>query len=841
MMEEWMMRVLTVSGQAAVIFAVLLAVRGAFTLGRVPKKYSYALWAILFIRLLLPVQLESGWGLMPGEGRLVRVAESMLDMGMSRGARSGRPGDVSGYLSGEEGSAWRQESGGGEEQPWNMPSYQAAGESPAQNQAPHTENGQNTPENIGVFASGGGAGWRIEVWLIGIWAAGVALLWGYGATSYLLLKRRLCLCLRLEDCGGPGSWPRSLGGREERVYLADDISTPFVLGFIRPRIYLPSNMGAECYPYVAVHERTHIRRGDHLMKLGAYLLTCLYWFHPLVWAGYALMCRDMEMSCDEAVLGELGRDCRGEYADSLLRLTCGSYYPAGVPLAFGEGDTQGRIRHIMRYKKPVLLTAAGAVVLIAVLAVALLTSPREGDGLPQGSSPAGEKEEIDAQGSAAQQLTGDGNAVDFQVAYEEIECPKPIQTGYTSLGADGAILDYADEKTVIFHGYFGLYVYSVAERELVGAVDLQALGCGATQGDNTCQVLVNKGGSKVYFYPLSGMDIAERYVGDTEAESDGEEKGQTLACYVYEVSSGKLRVMTNSLWQPAQFYSRDGISTLTGEELSGSQDTSREVSWDVCREASWEEIGMEPAAGWSFYSDSCMSFQGEDDRNYGYLASVSGMLEDLVYVWGPNSRQIGGGMNYVQIFGTKKSVASYGPESSTQLTIDGVEHDLAREMTRVLVGDEVLENAEGVEFVNAIWGLYSLDGCWLVEGHIGPDRSTYSVYNPTKEQWECHILGNCLAWCDQPEGLERQGDKSRLYSTGIYALDNVIYTVQGERLTAVELEQGETIMGLECAVNEVAMEVTVVIATGDAESGYRTKQFGYSTASGVIMLRWHPD
>lgn len=816
MMEEWMMRVLTVSGQAAVIFAVLLAVRGAFTLGRVAKKYSYALWAILFIRLLLPVQLESGWGMMPGEGRLVSVVESMLDTGLSRGEWSGRPGNASGHLSGEKSSVWRQESGGGEEKSWDTSPYQAAGESHAQDQAPDEDNGKYTSGNRGAYASGRGAGWRIEVWLIGIWAAGVALLWGYGATSYLLLKRRLRLCLRLEDCGGPGNWPRSPGGREERVYLADDISTPFVLGFIRPRIYLPSNMGAECYPYVASHERTHIRRGDHLVKLGTYLLTCLYWFHPLVWAGYALMCRDMEMSCDEAVIGELGRDCRGEYADSLLRLTCGSYYPAGVPLAFGEGDTQGRIRHIMRYRKPVLLTAAGAVVLIAVLAVALLTSPREGDGLPQGPLPAGEE-------------GGDGNTVDFQAAYEEIDCPSPVRTGYTFLGADGAILDYADEKTVIFHGYFGLYVYSLAAGELVGAVDLQALGCGATQGDNTCQVLVNKGGSKVYFYPLNGIDIAERYVRDTEAESDREENGQTVACYVYEVSSGKLRVMTSSLWQPAQFYSRDGISALTGEELSAGQ------------EVSWGETGMEPAAGWSFYSDFCMSFQGGDDGNYGYLASVSGMLEDLVYVWGPNSRQVGGGMNYVQLFGTKSSVASYGPESSTQLTIDGVEHDLAGEMTRVLVGDEVLENAEGVELVNAIWGLYSLDGCWLVEGHIGPDRSTYSVYNPTKEQWECHILGSCLAWCNQPEGLKGHGDKSRLYSTGIYVLDNVIYTVQGERLTAVELEQGEAIMGLECAADELSMEVTVVIATGEAESGYRTEQFAYSTASGVIMLRWHPD
>ncbi len=847
-MGDLVMNMLNVSVQAALIFGVLLAVRGLFALAGAPKKFAYGLWAILFIRLLLPVQLESGWGLMPRESGLLRAIEEMRqewESGRRESAVSTPVRNVGNvYSQAQDGEADQGQTGNAQ------PDF-VMGEGAAWHRVQDTDYGKEETRDNSF--PGGAGGERFSVWLIGIWAAGVMLLWGHGFFSCLLLKRRLIASLSLKNCGGAmaGFAAHPKGGREE-IYLADGISSPFVLGFFRPRIYLPSDMEEMHYPYVIAHERVHIRRRDYLLKPGAYLLACLYWFHPLVWVGYVLMCRDMEMSCDEAVLEESKGDCREAYADSLLRLTCGKRYPAGIPLSFGEGDTRGRILHIMQYKKPAILVAVGAAALTVVLAVLLLTSPRQDEGgdVHPGGSLAGEDgtavqspgESTVGEGGVAGQSPGEpsaeedgegGSSVEFRVLYEEISCPVPEQTGYTSLGADGAILDSVDGETVIFHGYFGLYVYSVSAGEIVGAVDLRVLGCGATQGDNACQVLVGKNGSKVYFYPMGGMEIAKRLPADSSAEpagaTDQEEEGQTWALYEYEIDGGRLRLMTSDLWEPRQFYSREGIRALAGEELSESQAVS------------WEECGAGTAAFQGYRSDYCMRFYRDDQLSCGYLTSASGMLEDLVYVCGPWARQIGGGMKYMQLFGgegRRGSVASFGPEP-TRLTIDGAEYDLARSMTRILVGDQVVENPEGADLVNSIYALYSLDGCWVAVGHIGPDRNTYSIYDPGEKQWVYHMAGACLAWSDRPEDMENAREKSRLLVTGIYALDNVIYTVRGERLTAVELAQGEYIMGLERAGNEV----TVIISTDDEEGSYRTIQFAYSvsSSSGVVELRWHPS
>lgn len=329
-MEEFIMRMLNISGQAVVIFVVLLTVRGLFALGRVPRKYAYGMWAILFVRLLLPVQLETDWGLMPRESVLTRAVENAVgDAGQGKTAADLRAMEEQG--SPDSGSLMQG----------------------------------TQPEPVGLLPEPakhpGLTGW---VLCAGVWASACAVLWGYGAFSYLCLKRRLRCRIPLEGWG-------------KRVYLADDIRTPFVLGLVAPGIYLPSDMAQDTLLYVIAHERIHIKRRDYLVKLAAYLVACLYWFHPLVWVGFVLMSRDMEMSCDEAVLRQMGRDCRGEYADSLVRLACGKRRLTGVPLAFGEGSTRGRVRHIMKYKKSTVAAALAAAALTVVLAAVLLTSPRE--------------------------------------------------------------------------------------------------------------------------------------------------------------------------------------------------------------------------------------------------------------------------------------------------------------------------------------------------------------------------------------------------------------------------------------------------------------------------------
>ena len=190
-----------------------------------------------------------------------------------------------------------------------------------------------------------------------IWMAGTAAMGFYGVVSLVRLRRRLV-----------GAVPLERG-----VYLADHIDTPFVLGLFRPKIYLPSALPEGERGYILLHERHHIRRLDHAVKLLAFLALCVHWFNPLVWLMFVLLGRDMEMSCDEAVMRKLGEDVRADYSASLLRLATGRKIIAGAPLAFGEGDTRDRVVNVLKWKQPrlwaVLAGAAVCAVVIAACAV----------------------------------------------------------------------------------------------------------------------------------------------------------------------------------------------------------------------------------------------------------------------------------------------------------------------------------------------------------------------------------------------------------------------------------------------------------------------------------------
>lgn len=169
-----------------------------------------------------------------------------------------------------------------------------------------------------------------------IWAGGAMVLLVWNALVYLRLRRRLV---------GAALW-------KDNIYLADHIDMSFVLGGLRPGIYLPSTLGEKEREYIVEHERQHIRRLDHVVKPLFVLALCVHWFNPLVWLAFILMERDMEMSCDEAVLNKLGGGIRAEYAACLLNTSAGRRNIMEMPLAFGGGDTKGRLKNMKKWKKP---------------------------------------------------------------------------------------------------------------------------------------------------------------------------------------------------------------------------------------------------------------------------------------------------------------------------------------------------------------------------------------------------------------------------------------------------------------------------------------------------------
>lgn len=193
------------------------------------------------------------------------------------------------------------------------------------------------------------------------WLTGVACMAAYGLTSYLKLRRRVRVSLKV----GEHSW------------ICDEISSPFILGVIRPRIYLPSDLSGEELEYVMAHEQAHLRRRDHWWKLLGYLLLTVYWFHPLVWAAYALFCRDIELACDEKVCKGMDAASRKAYAATLLHCSISERSVAICPLSFSEVGVKERVKAVLHYKKPAFWVVTAAVVVCGVVAVCFLTNPAD--------------------------------------------------------------------------------------------------------------------------------------------------------------------------------------------------------------------------------------------------------------------------------------------------------------------------------------------------------------------------------------------------------------------------------------------------------------------------------
>lgn len=195
------------------------------------------------------------------------------------------------------------------------------------------------------------AGW---VWLIGL---GVMLL--YALVSYLRLRRRVSVSLPVQD----------------HIYLCDAISSPFILGVVKPHIYLPSGLDEVQRQNVLAHERAHLARHDHWWKPLGFALLAVYWFNPVLWLAYALLCRDIELACDERVIRTMDESAVKAYSTVLLACSMPRKAVITCPLAFGEVGVKERVRNALHYKKPAFWVVAASVAVCVVVAVCFLTNP----------------------------------------------------------------------------------------------------------------------------------------------------------------------------------------------------------------------------------------------------------------------------------------------------------------------------------------------------------------------------------------------------------------------------------------------------------------------------------
>ena len=328
MLDTIFMRILDMSKTASLVILVVILAR--LCLKRAPKVFSYALWAVVLFRLLCPVSFEAPLSLVP-EMEPVSQGYTLEDTPISF-------------------------AGAGQA------AYHAVGD--ALNGGLGIQNIPTTELEADGSVHYVQAGWD-EVWILFgkyLWLAGIGAMLLYSMLSYIKLRKKLKAVLHLR----------------ENIYIADDIPSPFVVGLFRPKIYLPGSLKAGEQGYIILHEQMHIRRLDPAVKMLAFLALSLHWFNPLVWLAFVLACKDMEMCCDEAVLRKLGTEVRANYAASLLSLATGRRIIAGTPLAFGEGNTGGRIRNLAKWKKPALWLVLAAVLLCGAVLLVCALDPQSG-------------------------------------------------------------------------------------------------------------------------------------------------------------------------------------------------------------------------------------------------------------------------------------------------------------------------------------------------------------------------------------------------------------------------------------------------------------------------------
>ncbi len=194
-----------------------------------------------------------------------------------------------------------------------------------------------------------------------IWIAGIIAMLAYMAYSYLRLRHLVVARMRVG----------------EGVYLCDRVESPFILGIIRPKIYLPSHLSQEKWADILAHEQAHLNRRDHWWKPLGFLLLTVFWFHPLLWLAYILLCRDVELACDEKVIRGLTPEEKQRYSRTLLECSLPRKWITACPLAFGEVGVKERVKNVLNYKKPTFWIILIALIVCTVVAVCFLTDPLE--------------------------------------------------------------------------------------------------------------------------------------------------------------------------------------------------------------------------------------------------------------------------------------------------------------------------------------------------------------------------------------------------------------------------------------------------------------------------------
>ena len=305
--------VLNMSITASYVILFVIVIR--LMLKKAPKVISYALWSVAAFRLLIPFSFKSVFSLMPRKTNAVPLPNGVIYQQSSQIDNGIRVLD-----------SFTSES-------------------------LHAQHTSASLSPLQIFIEYGAY----------IWMLGIIVLFVYSFVSILVLRRRLKAAQLIE----------------RNIFEARNLQTPFVLGLIRPKIYLPVGLKDDERDYILLHEQIHIRRKDHIIKMLAFFVLCFHWFNPLVWVAYLIMSMDMELSCDERVLKEMDEKIKKPYANSLLSLAAGRHILNGSPIAFSESKVKWRIKNVLNYKKPAFWVTLVSVLFALAIGIGLLANPQD--------------------------------------------------------------------------------------------------------------------------------------------------------------------------------------------------------------------------------------------------------------------------------------------------------------------------------------------------------------------------------------------------------------------------------------------------------------------------------
>ena len=511
--------------QSTILVIAILLVRKA--LGeRLHVYIRYGLWLLVALRLMIPVNfIDSPVSALRLENVLAaRLTEWAFEMGESEDLLTGSERM-------ERGTESAQEKGS------NFAKRRLA-----MQERIVSESAQDHTNGINSVRKQAAAFDRQEertAWIFTvIWVTGGLSVGGLFAAAQLSFRRRLyrtreiCQGRLWEETSGQ-SWTKC----RLRVYHVNGLEASCLAGVVHPAVYIGADLktDSDYFRYTITHEQVHYLHGDHLWALLRVVLVSVYWFHPFVWIAAAASVRDGELACDYGTIRRLGEKERLTYGEMLLALSRSSrgrkMYSYGTMMHPGKFEIRERILRLAGGNGSRMSAGILAVLLMLAMAGCAFTGTKQWTETEAEGTAAGNQELVEDHGEEIQDVSDHENGSGEDSGRNEeasgtmtefnpdVDITKPRQitameaavSEETELGADGPTLDYAGQmdiggensSVIIFHDYFGLVVYDLTHGTIVHSLDLSAIGCHFTQGDNVCQVAVSEDGTRVWLHPLS--------------------------------------------------------------------------------------------------------------------------------------------------------------------------------------------------------------------------------------------------------------------------------------------------------------------------------------------------